>query len=253
MSTTTTNYSLIKPELTDAADITAMNANWDVIDGELTKKFDPNNLPDPMTLGAMCNLGLVDDSDLIRWAHNQTVGGSFLVSSTITTENIPIEDWFIGTLDVSEQALRISMSGLTTFKEYTNVTRENVFAGWVEQYTSQSKPNANDVGAVPKIATYYPRDTAMSADSLTVPFALVPLSADFNAELFSIMSTSFAYVYTGFYIETTVSAHRMQVAFSYTSTHPKMAFRTYNAGGWSSWREVVDTTALVTVADATVG
>lgn len=35
MSTTTTNYGLVKPELTDAADITAMNQNWDIIDEEL--------------------------------------------------------------------------------------------------------------------------------------------------------------------------------------------------------------------------
>ena len=35
MSTTTTNYKLFKPELTDVADITAMNENWDTIDSEL--------------------------------------------------------------------------------------------------------------------------------------------------------------------------------------------------------------------------
>ena len=35
MSKTTTNYNLIKPELTDVADITAMNPNWDKIDEEL--------------------------------------------------------------------------------------------------------------------------------------------------------------------------------------------------------------------------
>lgn len=38
MSKTTTNYGLIKPELTDAADITATNGNWDKIDAELKKK-----------------------------------------------------------------------------------------------------------------------------------------------------------------------------------------------------------------------
>ena len=38
MSTTTTNYNLIKPELTDAADITATNENWDTIDAELKKR-----------------------------------------------------------------------------------------------------------------------------------------------------------------------------------------------------------------------
>lgn len=35
MSTTTTNYGLVKPELTDVADITAMNPNWDIIDEKL--------------------------------------------------------------------------------------------------------------------------------------------------------------------------------------------------------------------------
>lgn len=45
MSTTTTNYSLIKPELTDAADITAMNANWDALDAKLKEISD--NASDP--------------------------------------------------------------------------------------------------------------------------------------------------------------------------------------------------------------
>lgn len=39
MSTTTTNLGLVKPELTDAADITAMNPNWDEIDSELIDKW----------------------------------------------------------------------------------------------------------------------------------------------------------------------------------------------------------------------
>lgn len=37
MSTQTTNFNLVKPELTDVADITAMNPNWDTIDTELNK------------------------------------------------------------------------------------------------------------------------------------------------------------------------------------------------------------------------
>lgn len=35
MSTTTTNLGLIKPDLTDPADITQMNANWDKLDTEM--------------------------------------------------------------------------------------------------------------------------------------------------------------------------------------------------------------------------
>ena len=40
MSTTTTNYGLVKPELTDAADITAMNGNWDTLDAKLKEVSD---------------------------------------------------------------------------------------------------------------------------------------------------------------------------------------------------------------------
>ena len=39
MSTTTTNLGLIKPELTDAADITAMNENWDKIDSKIQEQI----------------------------------------------------------------------------------------------------------------------------------------------------------------------------------------------------------------------
>lgn len=38
MSTTTTNYNFIKPALTDPADITAFNANWDKLDFELANR-----------------------------------------------------------------------------------------------------------------------------------------------------------------------------------------------------------------------
>ena len=39
MSTTTTNLALVKPDLTDSADITAMNPNWDKLDTEITRKL----------------------------------------------------------------------------------------------------------------------------------------------------------------------------------------------------------------------
>lgn len=39
MSTTTANLGLIKPELTDPADITQLNQNWDIIDAEMIKRF----------------------------------------------------------------------------------------------------------------------------------------------------------------------------------------------------------------------
>ena len=38
MSTKTTNYEFVKPALTDAADITSTNGNWDKVDEMLSKR-----------------------------------------------------------------------------------------------------------------------------------------------------------------------------------------------------------------------
>ncbi len=43
MSTLTTNYKLVKPDLTDPADITAMNDNWDKIDANLKSLKDASD------------------------------------------------------------------------------------------------------------------------------------------------------------------------------------------------------------------
>lgn len=57
MSTTTTNYNLVKPALTDAPpDITVMNPNWDTIDAQLKSLTDKVNAPQttitPESIGA---------------------------------------------------------------------------------------------------------------------------------------------------------------------------------------------------------
>lgn len=45
MATTTSNYNLIKPALTDVADITAFNSNWDTIDTNLKKASESGGTP----------------------------------------------------------------------------------------------------------------------------------------------------------------------------------------------------------------
>ena len=47
MSTTTKNYGLIKPEITDAADVTATNTNWDKVDEQLKSVNDSLNRVSP--------------------------------------------------------------------------------------------------------------------------------------------------------------------------------------------------------------
>lgn len=52
MSTTTTHLGLVKPELTDPADITATNPNWDVIDEKLSKVYSKDDKPTASDIGA---------------------------------------------------------------------------------------------------------------------------------------------------------------------------------------------------------
>ena len=76
MSTTTKNYSLIKPELTDAADITAMNQNWDKIDDELHGSL-PLDGSRPMTGDLKFGNGtghLGSTQGLTTFAHNNVDG-----------------------------------------------------------------------------------------------------------------------------------------------------------------------------------
>ena len=53
MSTTTKNYGLVKPELTDAADITATNENWNKVDEKLKSLEDDVNNALPSSGGTM--------------------------------------------------------------------------------------------------------------------------------------------------------------------------------------------------------
>lgn len=73
MSTRTPNYSLIKPELTDPANITTMNENWDKIDEQLKKAEDHTHTPN--SIGAADNyLSNVDDTVFKNKAVTNGVG-----------------------------------------------------------------------------------------------------------------------------------------------------------------------------------
>ena len=83
MSTTTTNYGLTKPALTDSADITAMNGNWDKIDTELKKKYDPNNKPTAADVGARPNTWMPTAADV-----GAAPVGFGLGHGSVMTENV---------------------------------------------------------------------------------------------------------------------------------------------------------------------
>lgn len=72
MSTTTTNYQFHKPELTDPADITKLNPNWDNIDSELKNRL-------PLTGGTMTGT---------LYANAGIISGNTIRSSSPATNNL---------------------------------------------------------------------------------------------------------------------------------------------------------------------
>lgn len=86
----------------------------------------------PEDIGAVSTHDIIQESDLIAWADKQTISGSFLVSPAITTVNLPTNSWFIGYLDIVAGGKRITMTDLNAYRNWYNVTRENVFSGWRE-------------------------------------------------------------------------------------------------------------------------
>ena len=147
MSTTTTNYGLVKPELTDAADITAMNPNWDKIDQELNKKYGTDNkptasdvgarpdtwMPTASDVGAMANdYGTVQQDDLFTWAYSLGLSGNFNLLPDKTTKNVPSAGYYIGHVIVSSTGRAIEMMNMGTFRKYYVTTSAGVFTDWKE-------------------------------------------------------------------------------------------------------------------------
>lgn len=92
------------------------------------------------------------------------------------------------------------------------------------------------------IVTYY--NAGKSADDLTDPLALIPLSSTVNAELYAIFGGTYAYVETLFYSSVSTTSRRMQVAYSYNSGYSHMAMRVYSSSGWLAWKKIADTDDL---------
>lgn len=116
--------------------------------GEWEHKYSSYQPPTPAEIGAYGTLGLVKEADLVAWANAQTIGGSFMVSPANTTVNVPENHWYFGLLEVSNDGKRMTLTGLNTYKQYVNITRNGNFAGWVEQFNSMNPPTTAG-GVVP--------------------------------------------------------------------------------------------------------
>lgn len=114
MSTTTTNYGFIKPELTDTADITAMNGNWDKIDTQLG------------ALSNSCKSTSVEHTILAaNWNSNSYIwSNSNIISATQIIELLPSQSITAEQLEALQGANIVGTSqaiGSTTFTAYGEV------------------------------------------------------------------------------------------------------------------------------------
>ena len=163
--------------------------------------------------------------------HTKSEITDFPTSMTPTAHNHSASEITSGTLDIARGGT--GASDAETARTNLGITPANI-------------------GAVQSVATYYPVATEMSADDLTDSFALIPVGAEINTDLYNIVGGTFAYVHTSFYIEVAVTSRRMQIAFSYNSINPKMAMRIYGPNGWLAWREIADTEYAVNKAGDTM-
>lgn len=112
MSTTTTNFGLIKPELSDPADITALNANWDKIDEKLQE-----------SAGGVTKSIVVEATLLAKsWANKTyTWSNSNITSATQIIELLPATNITTAQLEALQTANIVGTSqavGSVTFTAY---------------------------------------------------------------------------------------------------------------------------------------
>lgn len=135
MSTTTTNYELIKPALTDAADITATNENWDKIDETLAQKFDKSGgdlTGDVVIKKAVPALKLAYDdvkkTDIFKNANSANDLGTII--SDYSTDGARADIM----LRANEQKLSLRLNGQT-----------------YDIYSAHRKPTASEIGAISSV------------------------------------------------------------------------------------------------------
>lgn len=90
----------------------------------------------------------------------------------------------------------------------------------------------------------------MSADNLLDGVALIPLST--NEELSNIFSGSFVYIMTIFYSQISTTNRRLQIAWTYNDSDPKMAIRMYSSNGWINWKLLGSDTDIQNIINGTI-
>lgn len=141
MSTRTPNYNLIKPELTDAANITDFNSNWDVLDEKL-KEISESSFVSLEDIGVTAESTPEEIGDALpvgATVYYETTEGTCMVTK-ISESNVTYQ--------------RISPEGKMSIATYVN----NVWSGWINVGSDSFKRRltaADDMNDVTEVGTYY--------------------------------------------------------------------------------------------------
>lgn len=181
MSTNTSRYNLVKPALTDTADITAMNGNWDTIDGMLgiAQTYSP--------------IEITSGQDL-----NNLRGASIYKCTTNVTAsslaNSPTTNAFSM---VVLQSSGNSMTQIITEYMPTGAKqfRRNYYSGWDTPWGAWKEiPTKDDLAAIStKQDTITGAATTITSSNLTASRALVSNSSG-KVAVSSVTSTELGYL-----------------------------------------------------------
>ena len=136
MSTTTTNYKLVKPALSDVANIEAMNPNWDTIDAQLgmASKFAATNIAESTDLNTITTPGVY------KCPLSATVSTLTNAPTTVAFAMLVLEHTASGVVQ--------ELFEYSTFKPkvYYRNKHGDTWSTWTGIYTTDNKPTVTDLG-----------------------------------------------------------------------------------------------------------
>lgn len=139
MSTTTTKFKLVKPALTDSADITAMNSNWDTIDELLgaTGKFDAIKIEASTDLNTLTTAGV--------YYCGTNVDAASLTNSP-TAEAFAMVVYQTASISNAVLQLVYEYRPNDTRKQYFRTGQGGTWSSWGSNYTTANPPTKSTVG-----------------------------------------------------------------------------------------------------------
>lgn len=208
MSTKTSNYNLVKPALTDSADITVMNANWDTIDLKMKAALQGNlEVALPIAKGGtggttqnsavenlFCrmlinNTSIVDANTLVHTGIHKV----YVTDSTLATNNH--YPYVCGNLLVVSNMESTSYTYIaqmffsangTTLYRFT-INNGSTWTEWAKTYSTLDKPTPSDLGvtATSSELNYVKGVTSAIQTQLNDKYSIsvkptLPENADFN-------------------------------------------------------------------------